>query len=209
MWGVADPSLVGLIASFARPGGNVTGVSFAFGTDVYSKELQLLKETVPTIRRVAVLSNSANPGHAPALNSVRAAAQSLGVSLQSVEVTSQNQFDAAFMTIAKERAEALLVVPDSFFGMHSARLADLASHNRLPSMFGIRGGVDAGGLMSYGPNLTYQMRQAAAYVDQDPERREACRPARRAADEVRAGNQSQDCESTRSHDPAVGAAACG
>ena len=165
MWGVADPVLVGLIASLGRPGGNITGVSFAFGADVYSKELQLLKEAVPTVRRVAVLSNSANPGHVPALSSVKAAAQSLGVSLQVLEVRARDEFGSAFATMAKQRAEAVLVVPDSLFGIYSAELADLAAKNRLPSMFGVRSNVEAGGLMSYGSNIAYQNRRAAEYVD--------------------------------------------
>ena len=165
IWGVADPVLVGLITSHARPGGNVTGISFAFGTDLYSKELELLKEAVPMLRRVGILSNSANPGHVPAVKGVKASAQSLGLSLQIVEVGVPNEFAAAIDTMVKARAEAVLVVPDSLFGQNAEKLAVVLATSRLPSMFGTRNNVEAGGLMSYGPNLANQSRQAAAYVD--------------------------------------------
>ena len=165
MWGVGDPVVVGLVASPARPGGNVTGLTFAFGTDLYSKELQLLKEVVPAARRVSVLSNDANPGHAAALKTISDAAQPLGLSLHIVKVRAPGEFDAAFLAMTKERAEALLVVPDSLFGLHATRLATLAAKNRLPSMFGLRGNVEAGGLISYGSNIAHQHRQAAKYVD--------------------------------------------
>jgi putative ABC transport system substrate-binding protein len=165
IWGVSDPVAIGLVASLARPGGNVTGVSLSVGTDLYGKELQLLKEAVPKIQRVAILSNAANPAHEPAVSSVKAAAGSLGVSLQLLEVRARSEFDSAFEAMVKERAEGLLVVADSMFTVNRARLADLAAANRLPSMFGLREYVEAGGLMSYGPSIPHQLRQAAVYVD--------------------------------------------
>ena len=165
IWGVADPVLVGLINSHARPGGNVTGISFAFGTDLYSKELELLKEAVPMLRRLGVLSNSANPGHVSAMKGVKASAQSLGLSLQIVEVRAPDEFAVAIDTMVKARAEAVLIVPDSLFGLNAEKLAVPMAKSRLPSMFGTRNNVEAGGLMSYGPNLTNQNRQAATYVD--------------------------------------------
>jgi putative ABC transport system substrate-binding protein len=165
IWGVADPVLVGLVASHARPGGNVTGTTFAFGTDLYTKELELLKEAVPTLRRVAVLSNSANPGHVPAVKGVKASAQSLGLSLQIVEVRVPDEFEAAFDTMVKARVQAVLVIPDSMFGLNAEKLAPVVAKSRLPSMFGTRSNVEAGGLMSYGPNLANLNRQAAIYVN--------------------------------------------
>lgn len=114
---------------------------------------------------MAVLSNSANPGHSAALKSISNAAESLGLSLQVVKVRAPSEFDAAFLTMAKARAEAVLVVPDSLFGLNATLLATLAARNRLPSMFGIRGNAEAGGLISYGSNIAYQNRRAAAYVD--------------------------------------------
>jgi putative ABC transport system substrate-binding protein len=165
MWGVADPVVVGLIGSAARPGGNVTGVSFAFGTDLYSKELQLLKEVVPTARRVAVLSNSENPGHVLAVKSIRDAGEPLNLSLHLIKVATVSEFEDAFVSMVKDRVDAVLVVPDSLFGSYARQLAALATKYRLPSMFGLRSNAEAGGLASYGPNLSHQNRQAAGYVD--------------------------------------------
>ena len=165
MIGVGDPVGLGLIASLARPGGNVTGLSFSVGTEIFGKQLELLKETVPNVRRVAILSNPANPVHALALRNVKAAARSLGVQLQLLEARGLNEFDGAFAAMAKGRVGALLVVSDPMFGIHRARLADLAAKTQLPSMHGVRTYVEAGGLMSYGPNLLDQWRRAAGYVD--------------------------------------------
>jgi len=165
IWGVADPVLTRLVASPARPGGNVTGTAFAFGTDLYSKELELLKEAVPTLRRVGVLSHSANPGHVSAVKGVKASAESLGLSVQIVEVRVSDEFETAFDTMVKARAQAVLVIPDSLFGLNAEKLAPVVAKSRLPSMFGTRSNVEAGGLMSYGPNLANLNRQAAIYVD--------------------------------------------
>jgi putative ABC transport system substrate-binding protein len=165
MWGVGDPVGLGLIASLARPGGNVTGLSFSVGMDTFGKGLEILKEAVPRIRRVAILSNPANPAHALAISNVKAAAPSLGVQLELLEAREPNQFDGAFAAMAKGRAEALLVVSDSMFVIHRARLADLAAKNRVPSMYGVRENVDAGGLISYGPSTVAASRRAAAFVD--------------------------------------------
>ena len=149
MIGVGYPIELGLIASLARPGRNVTGLSFNVGEEI-GKGLELLKETLPKVRRVAILSNPANPGHAPAVSIVKAAARSLGLQLQLLEAREPNQLEGAFAAMAKDRVEALLVVTDSMFIFQRARLADLAVKNRLPAMFGVREFVDAGGLMSYG-----------------------------------------------------------
>ena len=165
IWGVADPVLTGLIANPARPGGNVTGTTFAFGTDLYSKELELLKEAVPTLRRVGVLSHSANPGHVSAVKAVKAAAESLGLSVRIVEVRAPDEFEAAFDIMVKARAQAVLVVPDSLFGLNAEQLAPVVAKSRLPSIFGTRSNVEAGGLISFGPNLANLNRQAAIYVD--------------------------------------------
>jgi putative ABC transport system substrate-binding protein len=165
MVGAGDPVGLGLIANLARPGGNVTGVSYDVSLQTIDKGLQLLKETLPKIRRVAILWNPANPGNALAVRNVRAAAGSLGLQLQFREARGPDQFDDAFAAMAKEHAEALLVVPDSIFNLHRARLADLAAKNWLPSMHGIREYVEAGSLMSYGPSLSAIYRRAAFFVD--------------------------------------------
>jgi putative ABC transport system substrate-binding protein len=165
MVNVGDPVGVGLIASLARPGGNVTGLSFSVGMDTLGKGLELLREAVPKVRRVAILSNPANPSHALAISNVKTAARSLGVELKLLEARGPNEFDGAFGAMAKERVGALLVVADSMFILHRARLADLAATNRVPSMHGVRTNVEAGGLISYGPSSEAAWRRAAVFVD--------------------------------------------
>ncbi len=165
MAGVGDPVELGLIASLARPGANVTGLSFSVGMDIFGKGLELLREAVPKFRRVAILSNPGNPSHALAITNVKGAAGSFGVQLQLLEAREPNQFDGAFAAMAKERVDALLVVADGMFILHRARLADLAAKNRVPSMHGVRENVEAGGLMSYGPSTVAAWRRAAFFVD--------------------------------------------
>jgi putative ABC transport system substrate-binding protein len=165
MTNVGDPVGLRLIASLARPGGNVTGLSYSIGMETFGKSLELLKTAVPKVRRVAVLSNPANSAHALAISSLKVMAQSLALDLQFLAARGPNEFDDAFEAMAKERAGAVLVTADSLFNLHRARLADLTAKHRLPSMHGIREMVEAGGLMSYGPDTTYQSRHAATYVD--------------------------------------------
>jgi putative ABC transport system substrate-binding protein len=160
-----DPVGIGLISSLARPGGNITGLSFDASVETFGKALDLLKATIPKVRYVAVLSNPANPGQPRAIRDLKAAAQSLGVQLQLLEAQGPNEFDVAFAAMAKERAGALFVLGDSMFNEHGAQLANLAARNRLPAMYGLRESVEAGGLMSYGPNLLDICRRAGTYVD--------------------------------------------
>jgi putative tryptophan/tyrosine transport system substrate-binding protein len=160
-----DPVGQGLVATLARPGGNVTGLSFSVGMDIVGKWLELLKEAVPKVRRVAVLSNPANPGHAPAIENVNVAARSVGVQLQHLEARGPSEFDSAFAAMARERAEALLVLLDPFFGFRRARLSELAAKSRLPAMYGSREYPEAGGLMSYGADFRHSYRRSATYVD--------------------------------------------
>jgi putative tryptophan/tyrosine transport system substrate-binding protein len=157
-----DPGF-GLVASLSRPGGNVTGLAFSVDMATFGKGLELLKETVPKVRRVAVLSNPANPAHELALKEV--AARSVGVRLQLLEARGPNEFDSAFAAMARERAGALLVMADSTFGFHRIRLRDLAAKGRLPAMYGLREHPEAGGLMSYGADNRDNFRRAATYVD--------------------------------------------
>ena len=160
-----DPVGLGLIESLARPNGNITGLSFSVGVETFGKELELLKEIAPEFRRVAVLSNPTNPYHALAILNVNFAAQALKVELQLLATRGSNEFDGAFAAMSKERAGALLVVTDPIFVLHRARLADLAVKNRLPSMYGMGEYVKAGGLISYGPNLSDRFRHSATIVD--------------------------------------------
>jgi len=165
MINAADPVELGLVASLARPAGNVTGTSYSVDLVIFAKGLELLKEAVPKIRRLAVLSNPANPGQPLAIKHLKAGAQSLGLKLVQQEVRSPDEFDGVFERIAKERVDAILVVADSVFILHRARLAELALKAQLPSMQGVRENVQAGALMSYGPSLSDNSRRAATYVD--------------------------------------------
>jgi putative ABC transport system substrate-binding protein len=165
MIAVRDPVGTGLIASLARPGGNVTGVSGYAGLESVAKQLELLKETAPKTSRVAILSNPANAYHQLAIKEVNVAAQALGVQLQLLEARGPNEFDGAFAAMAKERAGALLVLSDVIFNSHGTRLADLAARSRLPTAYAVRESVEAGGLMSYGPSFIDSYRRSAAYVD--------------------------------------------
>jgi putative ABC transport system substrate-binding protein len=165
MIAVRDPVGTGLMASLARPGGNVTGVSGYAGLEIVAKQLEVLKETVPKIRRVATLSNPTNAYHQLAIREVNVAARSLEVQLQLLEARGPNEFDGAFAAMAKEGAGALLVLSDAMLRSHRTRLADLAASSRLPAAYGIRESVEAGGLMSYGPSFLELYRRSAAYVD--------------------------------------------
>ena len=162
---LTDPIGLGLVASLARPGGNVTGVSYSVGAEIFGKDLELLKEVVPRVRRVAVLSNPASPARPLTISNVKDAARSLGLQLQLLEARGPRDFDGAFAAMAKERVGALLVVTDPAFIPHRARLVDLAVKNRLPSIFTQREDAEAGGLMSYGPRLSDLHRRGATYVD--------------------------------------------
>jgi len=162
---LTHPVELGLVASLARPGGNVTGVSYSVGPDIFGKDLELLKEVVPRVRRVAVLSNSDSPARPLTIRNVQDAARSLGLQLQLLEARGPEGFDGAFAAMAKERVGALLVVQDPAFIPHRARLIDLAQQNRLPSIFTQREDAEAGGLMSYGPSLSDLYRRAGTYVD--------------------------------------------
>jgi putative ABC transport system substrate-binding protein len=163
--GSADPVGLGFIASLARPGGNVTGLSFSVSSEIFGKGLQLLKETLPKVRRVAILSNPDNPVQPLNIRDVNVASRSLGVQLQLLEARGPNDFDGAFAAMATERVGALLVVVDPVFILHRTRLADLAARSRLPAAYGTRESVEAGGLMSYGPSLRDLFRRSATFVD--------------------------------------------
>jgi putative tryptophan/tyrosine transport system substrate-binding protein len=165
MISVGDPVGLGLVANLAQPGGNVTGLAFSVGFDTYGKGLELLKEAVPGVRRVAVLSNPANPYQPLAIENVTVVARSLGVQLQLLAVRDPNEIDGAFAAMVRERAGALLVMTDPMFTGNRARLADLGVKHKLPSMHGVTESAEAGALLSYGPNFDVLSRRAAIYVD--------------------------------------------
>lgn len=160
-----DPVGSGLVASLARPGGNVTGLSLTPTPAISGKHLGLLKEAFPTITNVAVLANPANPPTAGLLKEIELAARSLGLRLRVVPVREPNEFDDAFATMKNERVPALLVIADPLVADSRDRIVAFAAANRLPAIYPYRLFVDAGGLMSYGADIRDLNRRAATYVD--------------------------------------------
>jgi putative ABC transport system substrate-binding protein len=160
----ADAVAIGLVASLARPGGNVTGLSY-LGTELVDKQMELLKEAVGTLSRVAVLTNPANPTHSPRLQAAAAAARRLGVKLEPIEARTQSALDRAFAEMLRIRVGGILVLTDPMFSAAASRLAQLAAKSGLPAMYGFRGHVLAGGLISYGVELLELFHRAASYVD--------------------------------------------
>ena len=160
-----DPVGAGLVASLARPGGNITGLS-ALSAELSGKRLELLKEVIPGTTRVAVLWNAANPGNASAWKETQAAARTLRLVLLSQEVRGPQDLKGAFALMAKARPDALLVLVDSFLNMHGRQIVEFATQQHLPSVFGgTEGQVAAGGLMAYGPSVPDLFRRAATLVD--------------------------------------------
>ena len=165
MVAVADPVGMGLVTSLVRPGGNITGSTLLAGTEIVGKYLELLKQTVPNLSRVAVLSNPTNSINALRLKEAGVAGRSLKVQLQVLKAQGPEEFDSAFAAMTNARADALYVVGDPVFFRHGARLAELAATRRLPTVSELKGFAEAGGLMAYGPNIVDLYRGAAVYVD--------------------------------------------
>jgi putative ABC transport system substrate-binding protein len=163
MVGVIDPVGRGLVASLAHPGGNVTGLTESVGREFVGKYLQLLKEAVPKVSRVAVLGYSGSPAFYR--REMEAAARSLGVTLQFYEVRESEELDGAFTAMTKARAEALLVLPYPFVWVHARRIVDLAAQSRLPAAYPGRDHAKAGGLMAYDVNGPDIRRRLGFYVD--------------------------------------------
>jgi putative ABC transport system substrate-binding protein len=161
----SDPLGTGLVASLARPGGNLTGFSLFLGDEFSSKWLELLKETVPHASRVALLWNPTNPASSHYVTVLRDAAERLGIVLLLQPVNDPDQFDRAFTTIVAARAQALVVVVDPLTVRYRRRIVELAMTKQLPAMYGFREFVDVGGLIAYGVNVPYLCRRAAVYVD--------------------------------------------
>jgi putative ABC transport system substrate-binding protein len=161
----SDPLGSGLVSSLARPAGNLTGFSLALGDEFSSKWLELLKEAVPGISRVAVLWNPVNPANSHYVTVLRDAAEKLAVRVQAQPVSDPDQFTGAFATMVAERAQGLIVVVDPVTTRYRERVVELAMKSRLPAMYGFREFVDAGGLIAYGVNLPDLCRRAAVYVD--------------------------------------------
>jgi ABC-type uncharacterized transport system substrate-binding protein len=162
---VADPVGSGLVASLARPGGNITGWTHLAGLELNAKRLEVLKEAVPRATRIGALWNPANPAHKPGLKEIEVAALALKVQLNPVGVLDPKEIESAFSVLTQKRAEALTVFPDGMFFTERRRMIDLAAKSRLPAMYGVTELVESGGLMAYGVNLLDLYRHGAAYVD--------------------------------------------
>jgi len=160
-----DPVGSGLVASLARPGGNITGLTPTAGPEIVGKHLELLKQTVPKVSRVAVLRNPTNPDSAPMTREVEGAARRLGVQLQMLDVRLPDELDGAFAAMTRDRAGALLLLWDTMFILHRERIASLAARSRLPTVAGARDMAEVGFLLTYGRSTPHAFRRAATYVD--------------------------------------------
>jgi putative tryptophan/tyrosine transport system substrate-binding protein len=159
-----DPVRTGLVASLAQPGGNLTGLS-NFGPDLSGKRLELLKEAVPTLARIAVLWNAADSGMTLRFNQMEVAARALGQTVDPLGVHDATQVESALTAMTQERPDALFVITDVLTARHWGRIVDFAAQHQLPTLFEYREPVVAGGLIAYGPSQADLHRRAAYYVD--------------------------------------------
>jgi len=164
MAAIIDPLASGLVTSLARPGENLTGQSM-MSPDLVEKQLEILKEVVPKVSRVALLHNPANPGNAPQVRHAQNAARALGVRLQLLGARGSSEIDSAFAAMTNEQAGAVIVLVDAMLQDNRTRITDLAARNRLPAVYGLSEYAEAGGLSAYGPNRLDMFRHAATYVD--------------------------------------------
>jgi putative tryptophan/tyrosine transport system substrate-binding protein len=159
-----DPVRIGVVASLAQPGGNITGLSLMV-PEVGGKRLELLKEALPHVSRVAVLWNAANPASPDELRAIEAAARVLGLQLHALAVGNPDELDSVFAAMTREGAEAFITLADAVLWNRRTRVVALAAQHHLPAMFDAREFADAGGLMAYGPHVPDSYRRAAVYVD--------------------------------------------
>jgi len=160
----ADPVATGLVASLARPGGNVTGLSFV-GTELAGKQVQLLQEAIPGLAQIAVIANPTNASHPLRAKEIVAVARALKLQSDVLEVKTNTELQAAFATMAKRRPGAAIVLVDAMFDREASSFVRFAAEQRLPVMYGLREIVVGGGLMAYGADFTDLFRRAATYVD--------------------------------------------
>jgi putative ABC transport system substrate-binding protein len=161
--GTDDPVKLGLVASFARPGGNATGVHFLL-SGLAEKQLGLIREFVPTAARIGLLVNPNNPNAEGVAAGVRAAAPALGVQIEIVQASDSRAIEAAFETLRRKEVNALLVAADPFFFSRRVQLTTLAARHAIPAVYNVREYAEAGGLISYGTNLVEVFRQVGAYA---------------------------------------------
>lgn len=162
---VFDPVAAGLVASLARPGGNVTGTAMGVGGAFAGKWVELLKEAVPSMSQAAVLWNSANASSAQSAEGIQAAARSLNVSVQMFDAGNATKLDAALSAIASSRAQGIIIAPDPYFNANRTKLVRFAASRRLPAVYFFKSFAEAGGLISYGADNADSIRSAAKYVD--------------------------------------------
>jgi putative tryptophan/tyrosine transport system substrate-binding protein len=160
----SDPVANGFVASLARPGGNITGLA-TLSPEISGKRLELLKETIPRLSRVAVLGTSTEPGNVQSLKETELAARALGVKLQYLDVRGPNDIESAFRAASKGRADAVLVLASAIFAAHRTQVVEHAVNSRLPAIFWLSDFVEDGGLMTYGVSFADLFRRAATYVD--------------------------------------------
>ena len=154
----------GLVASLAHPGGNVTGLT-SIASDLSGKRLELLKDVLPKVSRVAILNNPVNKSHPPQVEESEVAGRAVGIQVQILDVSTPDQFESAFQASLREKAEALIVLPEGLFTSHRTRLVDFTIQSKVPAVFYDNEFVKAGGLMSYGVSYPDLFRRAADYLD--------------------------------------------
>jgi putative ABC transport system substrate-binding protein len=194
-----DPVEHGLIASLARPGGNLTGVGFMLG-ELVPKRVELLSEVVPRAGSIALLVNPNNANAERVTAEARDAARAKGVQLQVLKASSESEIDAAFAALVQRHAGGLVIGPDPYLLSRREQLVALAARHAVPAIYNFSEFAAAGGLISYGPSITAANRQTGIYA---PQGRQAGRSAGRAADEVRVGHQSEDRRGPRPDGPAL------
>ena len=158
-----DPVRLGLVASLAQPGGNMTGVNF-FVAELLAKRLELLRELVPAVTRITVLINPASPAATSTMKDLEAAARTLGLQIQILNASTSREINAAFATFVRERRDALFVAGDPLFNDRRVQLANLAAYHRIPATYSNREHAEAGGLMSYGTNIADAYRNVGIYT---------------------------------------------
>ena len=161
----ADPIGSGLIEGLGRPGGNLTGLSLIAGPEIGGKYLELLREAVPRVSRMAVVRNPDTSAHAPVVKEIEGAARTLGVEIHPMSVRKADEFPGAFTAMVQKRVGAFIMLADPLFLSHRVEIAELAAKHRLPSMYGLREHVEVGGLMAYGVDLRHNCGRAATFVN--------------------------------------------
>jgi putative tryptophan/tyrosine transport system substrate-binding protein len=165
MGAIGDPVADSVVTSLARPGGNITGLSISTGGELHGKRLELLREIVPTVRRLAVIWNPRNPASRRNLTEAETTGHTLSVQILPLEASNQIEIDRAFSAATETRVGALMTLPDAFLWSLRSRIVTLAARHRLPAMYPEPEFVTAGGLIAYGPNVPANFRRAAVYVD--------------------------------------------